>query len=105
MDMKTLGERAVASKHWQWMAGMLYASPDWRVWARVPDQPQDEFDEWVKVWLGVGSIPDFSDPATLGCLLALVREAWQGQFTVCNEEQLKAESLVKALEAAPLNNP
>ncbi|MBU6287398.1 MAG: hypothetical protein KGS10_04445 [Chloroflexi bacterium] len=36
---------------------------------RVPDGPDDwAYDDWPV-------IPDFADPATLGCLLALVREA------------------------------
>ncbi len=67
-------------------------------------------------------IPDLTDPATLGCLLALVREAW-GQplvsvrwsvhgWRVLNTEgrawcwrigkgSTEAEALVAALEAAP----
>lgn len=65
-------------------------------------------------------IPDLSDPATLGCLLALVRDAWRYRVTTsyvshvaasgrdgwlssasgtaCRSE---AEALVHALEAAP----
>jgi len=68
-----------------------------------------------------GSIPDLTDPATLGCLLALVREAWgQGVYLlpdggwyvkgarlqdgstiglgICATSE--AEALVAALEAA-----
>jgi hypothetical protein len=34
-------------------------------------------DDNYATWLGYGdALPDLSDPATLGCLLALVREAW-----------------------------
>ena len=29
-----------------------------------------------------GTLPDLTDPATLGCLLALVREAWGPEATV-----------------------
>jgi hypothetical protein len=67
--------------------------------------------------------PDFGDPATLGCLLALVREAWacpgayvresgQGGWVVCIRDiaggpgltfrgPSEAAALVAALEAAP----
>jgi hypothetical protein len=68
-----------------------------------------------------GCVPDLTDPATLGCLLALVREAWGDPAAHC--EQLfrrisgdwavfdqsgglvakgatEAEALVAALEAA-----
>jgi hypothetical protein len=69
-------------------------------------------------------LPDLTDPATLGCLLALVREAWgddeayaipwhdeDGGWTICvreaercitvSEGNTEAEALVAALEAAP----
>lgn len=69
---------------------------------------------------GLVYLPDLSDPATLGCLLALVREAWDDQSvgtsytrhegweaTAPNgvEEwprgDTEAEALVAALESAP----
>lgn len=84
MKADELGRRAVACKHWRWMPGMLL---QWRTsrgavyCGRVcnieePDAVwcegrEDRFDwpELPKCW------PDLSDPATLGCLLHLVREA------------------------------
>ena len=67
-------------------------------------------------------LPDFADPATLGCLLALVREAWgkpsattlayRGRWYVVYEDvdasswlaacmPTEIEALIAALEAAP----
>jgi len=57
-DWQELGRRAVACRGWRWMPGML--TPPW---APRSLEPPD------------GYLPDFRDPATLGCLLALVREA------------------------------
>jgi hypothetical protein len=72
-----------------------------------------------------GLLPDFSDPATLGCVLALVREAWGDpcigieydlvcgiwlpvrgvgwnlQVTALAGELTEGAALVAALEAAP----
>ena len=95
--MNELAKRAVACKHWRWMPGMKWLLPEgaegyWPLSyrsGRYPEVPE-----------GVPVIPDLTDPATLGCLLALVRETWKGQFTVCGEAQLTAEALVGALEAA-----
>lgn len=118
-----LAHRAVACKGWRWLRGML-RHDDYRyigsgVWAR-----------WSHTAAVVTALhapeqyPDLSDPATLGCLLTLVREAWgapyaqvspalsDGAFWTCyvNNEadgdhrfrgQTEAEALVAALEAAP----
>lgn len=65
-------------------------------------------------------LPDLADPATLGCLLALVREAWGDPYLCCvgdretgwrldgyaavediHSYRSEAEALVAALEAAP----
>ena len=87
--MTELARRVVACKHWRWMPGML-ESHGYRVlavssefvtldtiecWLEEPSYPRAEH-------MGVKSsecLPDLTDPATVGCLLALVREAWGDQ--------------------------
>jgi len=61
--MKELAERAVNAKGWRWMPGMLSSDTGLRL---------DEFT-LEKDW--EAKYPDLTDPATLGCLLTLVREA------------------------------
>jgi hypothetical protein len=62
---RDLGRRARACDGWRPLPGILYVSPAGPV--RASDAgPRDPED-----------IPDFTDPATLGCLLALVRDAWR----------------------------
>jgi hypothetical protein len=62
---EALGLRAVASKHWRWMPGMLGLSRVRGIWIRIVDPPMDDITD---------CFPDFTDPATRGCLLHLVRE-------------------------------
>jgi len=80
MNLEDLGRRAVACKHWRWMPGM-YVLPHVdgceccedrnfpRRAARIPAVFTTDID-----------VPDLSDPATLGCLLHLVREAWPDEW-------------------------
>jgi len=115
---KELAKRAVACKRWRWMAGMKAverrSAPT--AWFRVEENVTFLLGEWKY------PLPDLDDPATLGCLLALVREA-QGDCTIwtmvdvdCDESAWictglevgeigsgysEAHALVAALEAAP----
>lgn len=105
---KELAKRAVTCKHWRWMPGMLTING-----TRIQRTPNVEI---TAAW------PDLDDPATLGCLLALVREArsepWYHPAALGDASDLlwvsaqpshmrqtryttEAEALVAALEAAP----
>lgn len=134
-----LAKRAVACKHWRWMRGMsAICENGWRVLRGTDTWGWDDHGNWpggppyrdLAATLNREILPDLTDPATLGCLLALVREAWgdpglhcaasysrQGwtwevlhsgvpkdafrQFVERNGYPTEAEALVAALESAP----
>ncbi len=107
-DMLDLARRAVACRGWRWLPG---TADCWG--GRVREG--DGLDR-------AAAFPDLRDPATLGCLLALVREAWgdptivtagtrargwivdwdeQSPVLVLGVYATEVEALVVALEAAP----
>jgi hypothetical protein len=113
-----LARRAVACRGWRWMPGMLTSFNARHLGRHL----------WVDQGSSVvvyadqneGEVPDLTDPATLGCLLALVREAWGDKAVIHIEnnnwfyvetdgrhlwDEDNASSLlaalVAALEAAP----
>ena len=122
-----LARRAAACKRWRWMPGMLSDRG-----LRVTRCDRDGYVVGYYADLSYiaecvqGSLPDLTDPATLGCLLALVREAlkprgwgvtlclantgagWQLGYLAGGEwfsplgtiHRSEAEALVAALEAA-----
>lgn len=138
--MKELAQRAVACKGWLWLPGMRLrslrkylrivgcnADGSYRLSWDDPGRPV-EGDTYTIEDLAKAT-PDLRDPATLGCLLALVRAAWEprrGSDSIASAIQVgkkwgvgaragsetlalivlptfdtEAEALVAALEAAP----
>ena len=103
-----LGKRLVACKDFRPMRGML--DMQGRTW--------DQSLLWR--WSNDVDVPDLRDPATLGCVLAMVRSVyteprlavvpWRRQWAVdyvwlrdgrVSTAPTEAEALVAALEAAP----
>jgi hypothetical protein len=111
------GRRAAACGNWRWLAGMLLIHPPAHGGATGYTNRMTGGDYLALL----GEYPDLTDPATLGCLLALVREAWgQGVYLLPDggwyvkgarlksgdtinlgiRAATEAEALVLALEAA-----
>ncbi len=124
--MSDLAKRAIACKGWRWMPRMVdttgrtfieYCGEAACLWVC------DDGCEWLPV---EGRIPDLTDPATLGCFLALVAQAhgvslddaqvvrttgrvWSvwvfrpdgSPWRVATHEPSRDEALVVALEGAP----
>jgi hypothetical protein len=125
-----LGRRAVACSKWRWADGMLAELPNqdtvrivlfsnsgpltYVINYDVLIDSYGDFDEH-------DALPDFRDPATVGCLLALVRCSfdltdsviyvapdqfeWEVRESLCGsliaQGKTEAEALIAALEAAP----
>lgn len=136
-SLRALADRAVACKAWRWLPGSV-DEDGYRVTGTYTDIEggflqlvRFESPEPVKGCSPAQmNIPDLSDPATLGCLRALVREAWGDPLMMAHFVSLRAkevwgirtraiqtamgypklladgcsteaEALVRALEAAP----
>ena len=116
-----LSRRVVACKGWRWMPGML-TDEGRRVMQVWPDNLGIKWSHLLdnRVVRDADALPDLTDPATLGCLLALVREAggdpflcpaadretgwWLNGYAAVDYLQsyrTEAEALVAALEGAP----
>jgi hypothetical protein len=66
-QLKILGRRARRCSRWRWLPGML---------TLTGYHVSDEDAETDAPTLFDDGLPDLRDPATVGCLLALVRDAW-----------------------------
>jgi hypothetical protein len=143
-DIVDLARRAVACKAWRWLPGMVgwrTAHDGRQVRVRFVESVEDFelADPRVSVrkpsmtpifawgygrqagWHEVSTVlPDLTDPATLGCVLALLRQTWgddvwvqrelddewdcyrisDGQF-ISYAGKTEAEAIVTALEDAP----
>ena len=96
-ELEALARRAVACKGWRWMAGMRMLRPaneESRLPMRIVQVGARQSVTNTRIgdvgfiaaheppgaaWCGGyerDDVPDLTDPATLGCVLALVREAW-----------------------------
>ncbi len=97
-QMIALAKRAVACKGWRWMPGMLAGRSD------CPPIRLAAIEDAGNALQEHRWLPDLQDPATLGCLLALVREATTAYASLTFEPgylHTETENLVAALEEAP----
>jgi hypothetical protein len=128
-EATALARRAVACPRWRWMPGMLARHPEdiGRVLTFRSGCPVVSWDEELAAAASdpTNLLPDFADAATLGCLLALVREVsmdprvclypvkmlgnhwwnvgvpWETAGLFVSTAPTEAEALIAALEAAP----
>lgn len=131
MDYIDLARRLISCKGFYWMPGMraswIGMDTGWRILSHSDSWYEGE---GIRDSLpgGPTKLPDLTDPATLGCLLTLVRRAWRDQrlvaiyceaanpnqsegwavqsadnrLPIAGEDYMsEAEALVVAMESAP----
>ena len=102
MSLADLGRRAVACERWEWLPGMVLRSKTksgMQYYGRVCYLEEDDLycdgrDDRFGPEDLKGAYPDLEDPATLGCLLALVRQAW-------DDEDLSADRVSRRHDKLP----
>ncbi len=127
-SMDPLASQIITFKRWRWVAGMRYRLHSSHPWLRYDGE--DCFDDDGNLvpqsppsLQSVISHPDLSDPATIGCVLHLISEAWGDKHSYMGWDGknwkvfarpvghivpvsvgsgiTKAEALVAALKRAP----
>ena len=119
LELEALARRLVACPRWRWMPGMLWSIGPQPGWVRASTgRVLSALEDGGPVRAPRSCLPDLTDPATLGCLASLVREAWSGlvvislgagwwsvqtNFKDWDQDNTKSfvDALVAALEAAP----
>ena len=76
-EMIALAQRLIDCSRFRWMPGMRSVA-----YRQAPLEPVVNRIGDLKLRPYPGSLPDLSDPATLGCLASLVREAWSGLVVI-----------------------
>jgi len=73
-DQIALAQRLVACPQWRWMAGMFDVDGNRFGWNTFNRQVEacTEDSEGAARWTEPCSTPDLTDPATAGCLLAML---------------------------------
>lgn len=110
-----LAKRAVACTHWRWMQGMATIDDDIVVEATYSGDLRVFHHDYTETEPIGWALPDLDDPATLGCLLHLVRKKYiKGASVIMGGDRWyyvisigvliasgdsEAEALVAALEA------
>lgn len=105
LELEQLGEQAMQSRHWRWMPGMQNVA-GCRV-IRAYSEGGARYEVGIPKGYTMTTVvytpcpPDLEDPATLGCLMSLVQEAWGGKWYPKAAIDLEPAGLVQALMNAP----
>lgn len=120
-ELIALGQLAIKSRHWKWLQGMTAKGVGIHEEGKAECQYVLGYDDdYNQTYFLIKPLPDFSNPATLGCLLYLVRQAYKAPWidVVCESANdpdyvwrvnldnncfraaSEAEALVAALESA-----
>lgn len=102
-QLLNLSRRLVKCPNFRWMSGMVTTDGE-LVWI----EGTNPFINSVITIKGHKTVlrdskellPNLLHPATQGCVLYLVKAAWDGRYIVYGEDQLDIEILVSALELA-----
>ena len=97
-ELEQLSRRLVGCKGWRWLPGMraslIGMNTGWRILSHSDFWYEGE---GIRDSLpgGPTNLPDLTDPATLGCLLYLVREAWgdPGFYTAQSSTKIKGTDI------------